>query len=106
MVEKKKTVIEHNIVVGTLATGWHWTDKHPFEVIKVSPSGKTITVREMDATPDKANGYDYFGNQVYIYESNEKARITTVRFTKYGWKAANGMKFAFGYARKYQDPHF
>ena len=95
---------EHGITVGTHATGWYYSDSMPFEVIKVSPSGKTITIRRMHAT--NAEGYDYFSNQVYDYSSNEDGATYTVRYTKNGWKTPCNMSVRFGYARKYEDPHF
>lgn len=103
---KKAKVMDHGITIGTPATGWFWTDRYPFEVIKMSASGKTITIREMDATPDKENGYDYFSNQVHTFTSNENNPTYTVRATNHGWKTPEGMKVHFGYARKYDDPHF
>ena len=96
---------KNEVYVGQLATGRYVSDCYPFEVIEVSPSGKTIKIREMNAEP--AEGYDYFGNQVYNYTSNPNGSVRTVRLCKYGWKELKGtMKVSLGNARKYQDPHF
>jgi hypothetical protein len=96
---------EHNITVGTLASGTYWSDSTPFEVVKVSPSGKTITIREMDWKV--ISGQEYNGSAEYEYTSNEKAPTKTVRFSKHkGWKTPCGMRIWFGNARRYYDPHF
>lgn len=94
------TIIE----IGTLATGWYWSDCTPYEVIEMTASGKTITIREMEATPTK--DFDYFTNQDYTYTSNPNGRTHKVRQRKQGgWKSSSGLKVSFGNARKYEDPH-
>lgn len=96
--------VETEIIVGMGASGTYWTDYYPFEVIKISPSGKTITIRRMDAEP--AEGHDYFGNQQYTYTPNPDGATHTVRFTKQGYKTPEGMRIYFGRARRYEDPSF
>lgn len=96
---------EHGIYVGMQASGTYWTDRTPFEVVAVSPSGKTITIREMDWKI--VSGQEYNGSAEYEYISNENNPVMTVRFSKHkGWKTPDGMRISFGAARRYFDPHF
>jgi hypothetical protein len=92
------------IEVGTKASGTYWTDWTPFEVVKVSESGKTVTIREMEAK--LISGSDYDGTAEYEYSSNENYPTKTVRFTKRGWRTPCNMRISFGHARAYRDPHF
>lgn len=92
------------IKVGTLATGSYWSDCYPFEVIKVTPSGKTITIRGLDSKVVKGSTHD--GSAEYEYTSNENARTYTVRLTKSGYKTPCNMRVHFGFAREYRDPSF
>jgi hypothetical protein len=92
------------IEVGTLATGSYWSDCYPFEVIKVSPSGKTITIRCLDTK--LISGSDFDGTAEYEYMSNEHAATYTVRLIKRGYRTPCNMRIAFGHARAYRDPHF
>lgn len=98
------TTAIQTIEVNTLATGCYFTDTYPFQVIRVTPSGKTVEIQEMTATAKE--GYDYFTNQVYDYIPNSDGRTYTVRKTKRGWRTPCGMKVSFGNARKYEDPHY
>jgi hypothetical protein len=99
-VEQSQVKIE----VGTLATGSYWSDCYPFEVIKVSPSGKTITIRKMNAKVISGTTFD--GTAEYEYSSNPNGQTYTVRMTKKGYRTPCNMRIAFGYAREYYDPHF
>lgn len=93
------------IEIGTHATGSYVSDCYPFEVIDITPSGKTITIRELTAIPTE--NYDYFSNQEHTFESNPNGRTHKVRFSKNkGWKTSGGMKVSFGKAFQYQDPHY
>lgn len=97
--------VSPKIEVGTLATGSYWSDCYPFEVIKVSPSGKTITIRAMDAKVVSGTTYD--GTAEYEYSSNPQGKTYTVRNRKYGgWRTPCNMRINFGYAREYRDPSF
>lgn len=101
----EQLVHEHGIVVGTKASGTYWSDFTPFEVIKVSDSGKTITIREMNWRI--VSGQEYNGTAEYEYESNPHGSIYSVRFSKNkGWKTPDGMRIMFGNARRYYDPSF
>lgn len=104
IVPNTKTV-PHWIYVGMGATGSYYSDTTPYEVIKVTPSGKTVTIRRMDY--EVAEGHDYFNGQKYTYKSNPENSTETVRRNKWGqWSTPSNMMVAFGYMRKYQDPHF
>lgn len=94
---------EFRIEVGMGATGCYWSDTYAYEVVRVV-SDKTVDIRRMDATP--AEGYDYYGDQVYNYSSNENNPIERVRRCKYGWRTADGMHVSFGHACEYRDPCF
>ena len=92
------------VEVDTLATGSYFSDCYPFQIIRVTPSGKTIEIRKMDATPSA--DFDYFSNQKYNYKPNTQGQIYTARKTKTGWKTPCGMRISIGNARKYEDPHY
>lgn len=98
MNEKKKVVIE----VGTLATGSYYSDCYPYEVIAITPSGKTVTIRRLDSEP--AEGYDYFSNQVHTFTSNPNNEEIKVRLGKFGWKSSAGLRVSFGFAKEYRNP--
>lgn len=94
----------HLIEVGTLATAHGYSDKYPYVVTKVSPSGKTITVQEIEAV--QKEDYDYFKNQSYDYNPDVKfGSEIKIRNTKRGWKS-KVFEFTFGSARKYNDAGF
>jgi hypothetical protein len=104
-VTPKKGSVPHWIHVGMGASGSYFSDMTPFEVIKVTPSGKTVTIREMDWKIIK--GTDFDGTAEYEYTSNPNGRTYTVRKQKSGaWKTPCGMRIGFGNARRYYDPHF
>jgi hypothetical protein len=93
------------ITVGMGASGTYYSDWTPFEVIKVSPSGKTITIREMDWKV--IDGSEQNGSAEYEYTSNPEYEVVTVRNHKHkGWMTPNGMRISFGTARRYYDPTF
>lgn len=92
------------IEVGTLATGSYWSDCYPFEVIKLSPSGKTIYIRRMDSKVVSGSTHD--GTAEYEYTSDPNGQLYTVRMTKKGYRTPCNMRIAFGHAREYRDPSF
>lgn len=109
--EKLESVYNYKVLplVGMYATGWHFSDYYAYEVVSVSPSGKTIQARRLSSQP--AEGYDYFSNQVHIFTSEEGYESTTFRWSeKFGvFKASSndgGMKLSVGHAREYRDPTF
>ena len=92
------------IEIGTRATGRYASDCYPYEVVGMTQSGKTISIRRLDSTPTE--NYDYYSNQEHTFSSNENNPILKVRKGKLGWKTPDGLKVSFGGAREYRDPHF
>lgn len=86
----------------TLAVG---TDRYPYHVVKISPSGKTIHIQRADFKAGK--GHDYFGSQKWDITSNPKGQIEVVRKRKDGrYRTPNDLPVWFGKADAYQDPTF
>ncbi len=82
--------------VGLFCNWILYSDVEPFKIISISPSGKTLTIRGMDAdlNPDfKCNtqiggfGGHTLNNyaQSYTYKSNKDGEIRKVSKTKKGW---------------------
>lgn len=102
--------------VGMGATLLEWTDMEPYEIIRVSPSGKTIDLRDMKAdraadwTPDTIPG-GFFGHtrnnadQRWIITTNPDGKVITARLTKRGWNTKLG-RISLGVARKFYDYNF
>lgn len=90
--------------VGMPCTITHYSDREPAEVISVTPSGKTIKVREMTATRTDKNGMSEC--QTYSYASDPEGEIHTFRLTKKGWRAKGGAGLWLGRAEKYHDFSF
>lgn len=72
-----------NIQVGTPCTVYHWSDRTPYEVVKVIDQ-KHIFIRQLDAKRIDKNGMS--DSQNYEYRSNEKNPTTELELTKWGWK--------------------
>jgi hypothetical protein len=89
------------IEVGMGASGTYWTDRDPYEVIRVV-SDQTVDIRPLDV---KITGGDYLDPE-YTLHSNENYPLERVRRTKTGWKTKTGKRIFFGYARYYRDPSF
>lgn len=78
-----RTVVEGaEIKPGTGVTILLWTDRHAGTIESVSPSGKTITVREDTATRTDANGMSE--SQTYRFEPNPNGVLRTFRKQKDG----------------------
>lgn len=78
-----------------------WTDMEPFEIVSISPSGKTATIRPMDAKliqPATCLGVGGFSahfdnwSQKWEITSNPEYPTRKIRLTKKGW-ASKGTKF-------------
>lgn len=91
-------------VVGMQCTITRYTDRDPGEVVKISPSGKTIEVREMRAIRLDDNGMSEC--QEYRYESNPEGKLHTFRLTKKGWRDKSRNGLVLGLASKYHDYSF
>lgn len=94
-----------------------WSDVHPFEVISMSPSGKTAKVREMNATLDPewkpewvsggfAGHVTNNGTQRWLYSSNPDGHIVTVRLCKRGWQSNQGRHVPSDHPVKFHDYNF
>jgi hypothetical protein len=90
--------------VGMHCTIMCYSDREPAEVISVTPSGKTIKVRELKAKRTDSNGMSEC--QSYSYESDPEGKVHTFRLTKKGWRDPSGTGLALGHAEKYHDYSF
>lgn len=73
----------NNLKIGTPCTQYLYSDRIPYEVVKVE-SQKHIFIRELKAIRiDDGGMSDY---QSYQYESNINNPIKELQLTKYGWK--------------------
>jgi hypothetical protein len=86
------------------------TDCYPYTVVEVSSDDKTIKIQKDNYIP--AEGYNYFGNQVYVFIPNPEAPIEVWtlrnhgRFVKKGEKKGGGWYLSFNGRRAYSDPSF
>lgn len=100
------------IEVGTPATVYSWSDRHPYEVIKVIDD-KHIFIRELshmkkEGSPDMSNEWDLYSNV------NNNTYELKFRYGK--WKRVDKMKdgsiyygdinISFGVAEYYYDYEF
>lgn len=92
------------IIIGTPCTTRYVSDCYPGVVTKVSPSGKQITIRQIQYEP--APDYHHYMNQENIYHFDQYTSDDIImRKTKNGW-AHKLLKCSFGHARAYRDPSF
>ncbi len=100
---------ENNLKVGTLATEYYWSDRKPYEVVKVI-NQKHIFIRELDAKRIDNNGMS--DSQHYEYSSNENNKEIELKFTYGHWriirkdKSSIRINISFGCAEKYYDYSF
>lgn len=96
------------VTVGTGATVYFGSDRVAGTVIHATK--RQIVVQEDLSTP--AEGFDYFGNQVYDYLPDNEGRtfIFTLRdngaWIAKGGSKRNGLEAGIGGRRTYRDPHF
>ena len=87
------------------------TDRYAYEVIEVT-APKTIVVRELKQIPDRENGFEFYGNQVYKFESKPTAPLETLRQRKNGyWYPIGATHLGCPFILTltpdyYHDPHF
>jgi hypothetical protein len=95
----------HHVVVGVgdAATLLHWTDRTAGTVIdvKVSKSGKTVTVRVQEDTAVRVDDNGMSECQSYTYVPNTHGAVHTFVNRGRGWKGV-----AFGVRRSYHDYSF
>jgi hypothetical protein len=94
------------VKVGDPATLCVGTDRYPYTVIKVSPSGKTIVIQRDDFQRTDNNGLSEIQN--YTYTPNPEGGTITARWTKFGYceGGQNGSPVHVGSKRAYLDPSF
>lgn len=90
---------------GTMSCG---SDCYPYTVIEINKTGTKIKIQQDSAKPDKENGYDYYGNQVYIYSPNPNGPIHEMSLRKNGrWtEVGSTSSVSLGGRRQYQNPSF
>lgn len=98
---------DESFEVGEGATERLHSDSHAYTVIKVSPSGKTVTLQRDKATlspdfkPQTIVG-GFMGHTVnqheqsYTYEADTEGHTITARFTKRGWTTPGGSRISHG----------
>ena len=86
------------------------SDRYPYTIIEVSPDCKTIKIQRDHYTP--AEGYNYFGNQVYEYTRDPEAPIEVWtlrnhgRYVRKGDKKNSSFYLTIGKKQAYSDPSF
>lgn len=96
--------------VGMGATGGCWTDRHPYTVVAVSASGKTITLQRDEARRTDKNGMSE--SQSYLFIPNPYGDMIKASLRKNGqWvevgkQLGTGYRFQLGVRSKYHDYSF
>jgi hypothetical protein len=72
------------------------SDRYPATIVSVSPSGKTLTVRE-----DRC----HLEGGEWVFAPNPSGRTWRFRFTKRGW-VCKSVRLHIGHRDYYQDPSF
>jgi hypothetical protein len=113
--ERERRGYAHQFKVGDGATTHIGSDAQAWTVVKVSPSGKTITIQGDNATLDPDWKPDFLPggfvghvannhSQTYTYERNPNGPTRTARLTKRGW-SSNGLPVTKG-RRYFHDYNF
>lgn len=104
----KDVVKDIEMYVGMPCTYGVGSDRHPAHIQRISDSGKTVWIQDANAEADTENGYDYFSNQVWKITPNPEGAIRKVTKRKNGqWRMTDyNSSVGFGFASKYDDPHF
>jgi len=94
------------VTIGTQATLYVGSDCYPYVVVDILRNGQQVVLQEMDAKP--AEGFDYFGNQKYIYTINPQGHVITANKKRSNGRYYNekSTPVSFGVARKYSNPSF
>lgn len=91
--------------VGDGITLYHYSDRSPGTITRVSPSGKTFWYKPDIATRIDGNGMSE--SQEYTFKTDETASESPVRLTKNGWRCSvNGCSVGIGRREKYHDFSF
>ena len=96
-------------VVDMGATYGIGSDRYAATVIEVSKNGKRVKIQFDESSP--ADGFDYYGNQVYTHERNPNGHIFEFSWRERGVWVEVGKAKAIGYLTlghrdRYSDPSF
>ena len=101
----KGNTIDCQPEVGMGVTELCWSDRHPFTIIDISKTGKTITIQRDKAIRLDKNGIGE--NQDYKYERDPNGIVYKARKNKNGfWKIINGNRILIGQREEYYDYTF
>lgn len=91
--------------VGMGATLVLWSDRQPFEVVRVSASGKTCWIKPVSS--GIVSGSEQDGSAVYEFGEVDSAspEHRVFKSKNGGWKSSSG-KVWLGVQQQYYDPHF
>lgn len=90
--------------VGDPATECVGSDRYPYTVVAVSPSGKTIKAQQDREVFVKGSEAD--GSAEYVYERNPKSAVREYRLDKNGVYRHFGTPLIVGHRRYYRDPSY
>lgn len=96
-------LVKESPFVGMGATMYSGSDRYAFTVVAVSPSGKTVWVREDKETRVDGNGMSE--SQRYLFTPDENAELVQLRLCKDGWRSKRNL-FHLGKRRYYRDFSF
>jgi len=88
------------------------SDSYPGTVVYINKEKTLLRVQMDNYTPDVANGYDYFRNQIYIYsrDKDNVEYIFTLRKNGVWVEKLKSMRYSakltLGIRRAYNDPSF
>lgn len=98
--------------VGMPATVSFGSDSYPYEVVAVTASGHTITLREMSSQVVKGSAHDGSAEWECVPNPAGRIREATLRRTRHGTyyqlkghTVRGGGRVHLGRARRYHDPH-
>jgi|CXWL01.1.fsa_nt_gi hypothetical protein len=94
-----------DIQIGTRATKQVGSDRYPYEVIGMTASKKTLTLRELK--PVHVSGNFRSGDAVYTFAQDPSGPIITARLSAKHKAFRTDSCFVYiGEANYYQDPNF
>jgi len=106
MANQTKTIVP---VKGMGVTQGAGSDRYPYTILDVSPSGKQIRIQEDNATPGP--GHNFYGSQCWVFTPNPNGRKITISLRKDGrWREVGSGRgssgYGIGHRDKYIDPSF
>jgi hypothetical protein len=112
------SICEQVITVGMGATRCYYTDAHAYTIIKISKSGRKITMQRDTATLMNGKKLEFAVGgfaahcsnqecQEYKYEANPNGVVVEARLTKMGWKTKGGAeRVIIGSRSEFYDYNF